>query len=83
MTDLPKAESLARALNNVMSGGRGFTSALAAQSRDELRRLSAENVKFEDALKAVETWWLEEGMSQMYGAPVCIFQVRAALKVTP
>jgi hypothetical protein len=39
--DLPKAEKLARALHNVLSGGRSFDRNLAAQCRDELRTLAA------------------------------------------
>ena len=36
---LTKAEKLARALDNVMSGGRAIDLRLVAQCRDELRRL--------------------------------------------
>lgn len=35
------------------------------------------------ALKAVEEWWLTEGMKHFFGAPYAIFAVRAAIaKVT-
>lgn len=50
MTDLTKAEKLARALHSVISGSRGFDVALAAQCRDELRRLDAENIDLRSAL---------------------------------
>jgi hypothetical protein len=39
----------------------------------------AENAKLREALKAVEEWWLAEGMKQFNGAPAAIFKVRAAL----
>jgi len=39
---LPKAEKLARAMENVMSGGRAFNRQLAAQARDELRASQAQ-----------------------------------------
>lgn len=31
------------------------------------------------ALEQVETWWLEQGMQLLPGAPACIFNARAAL----
>ena len=37
--EISKAEKLARAMENVMSGGRDFNMQLAAQIRNELRRL--------------------------------------------
>lgn len=35
------------------------------------------------ALKAVEEWWLSEGMKHFTGAPYAIFAVRAALSGAP
>ena len=43
----------------------------------------AERDKMRDALKSVEDWWLEYGMYEMNGAPLCIFQVRSALAAKP
>jgi len=81
--ETPKAEKLARALSGFMSGERALTKQLAAQSRDELRRLSERNAEFEDALNAVEKWWLGDGANYCPGAPACIFQVRSVLAAKP
>ena len=43
----------------------------------------AARVKAEAALRAVEEWWLAEGMKHFNGAPYAIFAVRAALGETP
>jgi len=48
MTDISKAEKLARAMDNVRSGGRSFNGGLAAQVSHELRALAAER----DTLRA-------------------------------
>jgi len=48
MTDISKAEKLARAMDNVRSGGLSFNGGLAAQVSHELRGLAAER----DALRA-------------------------------
>lgn len=47
---ISKAEKLSRAMENVMSGGREFNRQLAAQVRDELRRLDRERMAVNEFL---------------------------------
>ena len=41
--------------------------------------LRVENRELLDVLRDVETWWLEQGMKESLGAPLCIFRVRSVL----
>lgn len=43
------------------------------------RGAAAEIKVLQEALRAVEKWWLEDGMHRVGGAPACIFQVRSLL----
>ena len=85
-TALPKAERLARALNDVMSGGRGFSSILAAQARDELRacmvRETAAKVRESDLTEALA---LADALMSGANMNVSVVQrkVSAALSVKP
>jgi hypothetical protein len=61
----------------------------AGMDRDDFRRLrlieeensllKLEAERSRAALKAVEDWWLSDGMHHFVGAPYAIFAVRAAL----
>lgn len=48
--------------------------------QEAMRHSAADEIeRFLAAAKAVEDWWLSEGMKHFDGAPYAIFAVRAAL----
>jgi hypothetical protein len=57
------------------------------QTVEQNKRLTDENESFKKALESVEAWWVETGLEESkqegkFGAPNCIFQVRAVLEDT-
>lgn len=44
--------------------------------------LDAENSPLHEAARAVETWWIDEGMKHFDGAPYAIFALRSAISGT-
>lgn len=56
MSDLTKAEKLARAMDNVRSGGRDFNSQLAAQVSQELRAQNERIAGLESWLQSALDW---------------------------
>jgi hypothetical protein len=58
-----------------------------ADLMDEVKRwharmikLEAEKSRAEQVLRAVEQWWVNEGMGKFDGAPACMFAVRECVK---
>ncbi|MGE3914059.1 MAG: hypothetical protein AB7F78_00050 [Hyphomicrobiaceae bacterium] len=46
--------------------------AVIGEAAEKLRR-------HREVMRAVETWWLKEGMQSFDGAPACIFSLRETL----
>lgn len=46
---------------------------------EQVRRMREQLDKVENAARAVEAWWLEDGRYAFNGCPYCIFAVRTAL----